>query len=53
MCKAITVLEKTTSSGVWEVKQGLMVKRTVNNCYQACPHWFLGELGCQRRRLEI
>ena len=53
MCKALTVLEKRTSSGFWEVKQGWMVKRTENNCYQACPHWFLGELGCQRSRLEI
>ena len=47
MCKA-----KKAHLGISESKAG-MLERTEKNCYQACLHWFLGELRCERRRLEI
>ena len=47
MCKA-----KKDHRGISESKAG-MLERTEKNCYQACLHWFLGELRCERRRLEI
>ena len=47
MCKA-----KKDHLGISESKAG-MLERTEKNCYQACLHWFLGELRCERRRLEI
>ena len=46
MCKA-----KKDHLGISESKAG-MLERTEKNCYQACLHWFLGELRCERRRLQ-
>ena len=45
MCKA-----KKDHLGISETKAG-MLERTEKNCYQACLHWFLGELRCKRKRL--
>ena len=43
---------KKDQLGTFGSKAG-MLEQAEKNCYQACPHWFLRELRCQRRRLEI